>query len=199
MINPGVELAGYFTIYEWTVLVIWAVFWIYWIILAFLTRSPVKKRWQSGMPPVLPGIAVLLWVIFSVFFPGFLLLPILPAGILTGLPGIALTLAGLGFAVWARLHLGKNWSGKPVIRTDHVLIRTGPYHVVRNPIYTGILAALIGTALVVGQIWVLMVTAIILVVFLIKIGMEEKFLLEEFGESFISYKNQVKSLIPYIL
>ena len=187
-------MAGYFTLYEWTVLVIWAVFWLYWLILAFLTRSPVKKRWQPGIPPVLPLIAVLLWVIFSVFFPGSLLLPILPA-----LPGIALTLAGLGFAVWARIHLGKNWSGQPVIRTDHVLIRTGPYHIVRNPIYTGILAALVGTTLVVGQLWVVIVTAILLIVFVMKIKMEEKFLLEEFGESFINYKKEVKSLIPYIL
>ncbi len=151
------------------------------------------------MFPVLPIIVVSLYLLITAFFPGLLFQRIVPAGILIGLAGIAITLFGLGFAIWARLHLGTNWSGQPVIRMDHTLIRTGPYNIVRNPIYTGIIIALIGTTLVVGKFWALIITIILLVAFLMKIRMEEKFLEEEFGESFVIYKKEVKAIIPFIL
>jgi protein-S-isoprenylcysteine O-methyltransferase Ste14 len=191
-------LAVSLTIFEWIVLVIWVVFWSYWFILAYRTRSPIKRR-QSGMFPVLPIIALVLWVLVSSTVPGLPFLRIVPAGILTGLGGIALMLAGLGFAIWARLHLGTNWSGQPVIRIDHQLVRSGPYKIVRNPIYTGILLATAGTTIVIGEFWALAVTLILLLVFVMKIRMEEKFLRDEFGESFIQYKKEVKALIPFVL
>jgi protein-S-isoprenylcysteine O-methyltransferase Ste14 len=151
------------------------------------------------MFPVLPIIAMVLWIIVSSTVPGLPFLRIVPAGIQAGLGGIALILAGLGFAIWARLHLGTNWSGQPVIRIDHELVRSGPYAIVRNPIYTGILIAIAGTTIVIGEFWALAVTLILLLVLLVKIRMEEKFLLEEFGDSFIQYKKEVKSIIPFIL
>ena len=151
------------------------------------------------MFPVLPIIAIGLWILVSSTVPGLPFLRIVPAGIPAGIGGIALMLAGLGFAIWARLHLGTNWSGQPVIRIDHKLVRSGPYAIVRNPIYTGILIAIVGTTIVAGELWALAVTVILLLVFFMKIKMEEKFLLEEFGESFIQYKKEVKALIPFIL
>lgn len=186
------------TIFEWLVFILWVIFWSYWFILAYRTRSPIKRR-KSAMFPLLPLIAMSLWIVISIFFPGLPFLRIVPAGILIGLVGITITLAGLGFAVWARIHLGTNWSGQPVIRIDHTLVRSGPYRIVRNPIYTGLLIASIGTTLVVGEFWALIITIILLVVFAMKIQMEEEFLLEEFGESFIRYKQTVKALIPFIL
>jgi len=147
---------------------------------------------------MLPLIAIAVSFVISVLFPGLLFMQIVPGGTVTGLVGIVITLAGLGFAVWARIHLGSNWSGQPVIRIDHTLVQSGPYRIVRNPIYTGILIAGIGSTIVIGKFWALAVTIIILVVFIAKIRSEESFLLEEFGESFIDYKQKVKSLIPYI-
>jgi len=151
------------------------------------------------MFPCLPIVWIVLWLVISILFPGLLFLQIVPGGTLTGLVGIAITLAGLGFAIWARIHLGTNWSGQPVIRIDHTLVQSGPYRIVRNPIYTGILIASIGSTIVIGEFWALAVTIIILVVFIAKIRNEEEFLLEEFGESFIAYKQKVKALIPFIL
>ena len=151
------------------------------------------------MVPMLPFIAIVLWFVISVLFPGLFFVQIVPGGIVTGLVGIVITLAGLGFAVWARIHLGTNWSGQPVIRIDHKLVQSGPYRIVRNPIYTGILIAGIGSTIVIGKFWALVVTVILLVVFIAKIRSEEVFLLEEFGESFIEYKRRVKALIPFIL
>jgi protein-S-isoprenylcysteine O-methyltransferase Ste14 len=188
----------FLTTFEWGIFAIWVVFWSYWFVQAYRTRSPVKRR-QSAMVPLLPFIALLLWSVISVLFPGLLFLQIVPAGTLTGLVGIAITLAGLGFAIWARIHLGTNWSGQPVIRTDHTLVQSGPYCIVRNPIYTGILVACIGSTVVVGKFWALAVTILVLIVFIMKIRSEEKFLLEEFGESFSNYKQKVKALIPFIV
>ena len=85
------------------------------------------------MFPVLPIIVVSLYLLITAFFPGLLFQRIVPAGILIGLAGIAITLFGLGFAIWARLHLGTNWSGQPVIRMDHTLIRTGPRQYCTEP------------------------------------------------------------------
>ncbi|HTO72805.1 MAG TPA: isoprenylcysteine carboxylmethyltransferase family protein, partial [Gemmatimonadales bacterium] len=64
--------------------------------------------------------------------------------------GLGMTAAGLGFAVWARITLGTMWSGRVTLKEDHALIRRGPYALVRHPIYTGLLLALLGTALARG-------------------------------------------------
>jgi protein-S-isoprenylcysteine O-methyltransferase Ste14 len=112
--------------------------------------------------------------------------------------GVVITFLGLGFAVWARVHLGKYWSGNVTIKVEHKLIRTGPYKWVRNPIYTGIIIAVVGSVIADGQILALLSIVCIVIGFLIKIRMEEKFLLEEFGEAFIQYKKEVKSLIPFV-
>jgi protein-S-isoprenylcysteine O-methyltransferase Ste14 len=191
-------LAPVLEIFESILFIIWAAFWSFWLILALKTRSPVKTR-RSALFPLLPLLVVVLWILFTNVFPGLLFIRIVPDNILIGLAGIALTLAGLGFAIWARLHLGTNWSGQPVIRVDHSLVRTGPYSIVRHPIYTGLLVAFAGTALVIGAFWALLALFILLIVLWMKIRLEEKVLAEEFGESYIQYKKEVKALVPFIL
>jgi len=84
------------------------------------------------------------------------------------------------------------------IKVEHKLIRTGPYRWVRNPIYTGIIIAVIGSTIADGELLALLAIVLIVIGFLIKIRMEEKFLLEEFVEAFIQYKKEVKSLIPFV-
>ena len=66
--------------------------------------------------------------------------------------GAAITVAGLLFAVWARAYLGRNWSSAVTIKQDHQLITTGPYAIVRHPIYTGILAGFLGMAIAIAQL-----------------------------------------------
>jgi protein-S-isoprenylcysteine O-methyltransferase len=140
------------------------------------------------------------WMLFfDQFAVGFLLSRIVPDGMAVGLVGILITLAGLGFAVWARIHLGKYWSYMPEIKVNHKLIRTGPYQLVRHPIYTGILFAFAGTAIVIGEVWALFAILMMLAAFLGKIWWEEKVLLEEFGEEYVRYKEEVKALIPFVV
>ena len=69
-----------------------------------------------------------------------------------GAVGLGLVVLGLGFATWARVYLGRNWSAAVTLKRDHELVRSGPYRSVRNPIYTGILIALAGSARVVNRV-----------------------------------------------
>lgn len=112
--------------------------------------------------------------------------------------GTALTGGGLLFTVWARVHLGKYWSGIITLKKDHRLIRTGPYQYVRHPIYAGLLTAALGSALVAGtaDAW----TGFLLVLFacLIKIRREELVLTNEFGDEYRRFKKEVAILIPYV-
>jgi len=105
---------------------------------------------------------------------------------------------GMGLAVWARFHLGSNWSGTVTLKEDHKLIISGPYTLMRHPIYSGWLLALLGTALVYGRWAGLLGLAIMFLADWRKIKIEERFLIAQFGEQYLSYRQKVKALIPFI-
>jgi protein-S-isoprenylcysteine O-methyltransferase Ste14 len=106
---------------------------------------------------------------------------------------------GLALAVWARRHLGRNWSGIVTVKQDHELIRSGPYGLVRHPIYTGLLLAILGTAGAIGEWRGLFAFALITVGFVLKFKMEERFMSETFGEQYARYRAEVRSLIPFVI
>jgi len=97
--------------------------------------------------------------------------------------GAAVTIAGLLFAVWAREHFGSNWSRSVTIKQGHKLITTGPYAVVRHPIYTGILTGFLGMAIAISQVRGFIVVVLIFLAFRIKLRMEEQWMRSQFGET----------------
>jgi protein-S-isoprenylcysteine O-methyltransferase Ste14 len=103
---------------------------------------------------------------------------------------------GIAFAIWARAHLGANWSAAVSIRADHELIRTGPYRRTRHPIYTGMIFGAIGTALVIGQMRGLLAVAIFIVAFYRKASKEERWLAQEFGEKFEAHTKHTGMFLP---
>jgi protein-S-isoprenylcysteine O-methyltransferase Ste14 len=113
--------------------------------------------------------------------------------------GLALTLAGTGFAIWARAILGRNWSAIVTIKEDHQMIQSGPYAVVRHPVYSGFLLAVLGSALALGEVRGLMAFALAFVAWWFKSRLEEKFMEQKFGAEYAAYKQRVKALIPFIL
>lgn len=113
--------------------------------------------------------------------------------------GLAVTLLGCSLAVWARIILGLNWSGRPSVQAGHELITTGPYRLARHPIYTGFLTALAGTVVVVGLWRALAGFAVLVLVFLLKIRQEETLMMQTFPEAYPRYRQQVKALIPGVL
>jgi protein-S-isoprenylcysteine O-methyltransferase Ste14 len=113
--------------------------------------------------------------------------------------GLVLTIAGCLFATWARLTLGGNWSGRVSLMAGHELITNGPYKLARHPIYTGLLLALAGTALAIGEWRCVLGVAVILIAFLVKMSHEEMLLLQAFPDQYPEYRRRVKALIPGLL
>jgi protein-S-isoprenylcysteine O-methyltransferase Ste14 len=112
--------------------------------------------------------------------------------------GFILVALGLAFAIAARVWLGGNWSGTVTLKENHELIRTGPYRFVRHPIYTGILLAILGTAIAQGEWRGLIALALIAAGFIRKIRVEECFLSQEFGGAYARYQREVPTLVPLI-
>ena len=112
---------------------------------------------------------------------------------------IVFTLAGIFLAIWARLVLGSNWSASVTLKQGHELMCSGPYGLVRHPIYTGILTALVGTVLAVGEMHSLAGFACVVVGFWLKLRKEEEFMTQQFGEQYADYRRHVKALIPFVV
>jgi protein-S-isoprenylcysteine O-methyltransferase Ste14 len=187
-------------IVEILLFIVWGVFIAYWLVSAWRDRSPFKRTSSRLSVLTFTGVPWVIFVLFAdLFAPWLLVVRILPDSLPVVIAGLLITCTGLGFAVWARVHLGKFWSGLPAIRMDHRIIRTGPYRIVRHPIYTGLLTGIAGTAIATGLLWVICLTGIILLVFTLKIRMEEHFLQEEFGEEYAQYKREVRALIPFMI
>jgi protein-S-isoprenylcysteine O-methyltransferase Ste14 len=110
--------------------------------------------------------------------------------------GIFLTYAGIALAIWARWNLGQNWSGRVSLKVDHELIRSGPYARLRHPIYSGLLLAMIGTAIVVGEWRGLLAILIVGIVHSLKAKREEALMLATFGDTYQSYRRQTGFLLP---
>jgi len=110
--------------------------------------------------------------------------------------GILLTAAGIAFAIWARFYLGQNWSSAVSIKVGHQLIRTGPYQWVRHPIYSGLLVALLGTALARGKMISLVALPLFFLGFWIKSRMEEQFMRKTFCQKYADYSQSTGALVP---
>lgn len=113
--------------------------------------------------------------------------------------GAALTLAGLLFTVWARVHLGRNWSGIVTLKEGHELVTGGPYRFVRHPIYTGLLLAFIGSALARGEWRGVLAVALALWALWRKLRIEERWMRERFGSSYEAYSERVAALVPWLV
>jgi protein-S-isoprenylcysteine O-methyltransferase Ste14 len=111
--------------------------------------------------------------------------------------GAALAIAGVAFAIWARQHIGKNWSGTVTIKIEHELIRTGPYAHIRHPIYTGMLLAVVGTAIAIGEYRALVALALLLIGFIAKAKREESFLATRFGPAFDEHRRRTGFFLPH--
>jgi protein-S-isoprenylcysteine O-methyltransferase Ste14 len=112
--------------------------------------------------------------------------------------GVALVIPGLAFAIWARVHIGSNWSGTVTVKEDHQLIRSGPYAWVRHPIYTGLITALLGTTVASGTVHAAIGLAIIVVSFVRKLRIEEEFMRATFPGEYERYSALVPALIPFV-
>jgi protein-S-isoprenylcysteine O-methyltransferase Ste14 len=179
--------------------VVWIAFLLYWQIKAAGTKT--TQRLEPAASRILRALAFLIVIVLlsttRIPLP-WLYFQLWPPGIWPFWIGAAVTVAGLLFAVWARQHLGANWSRAVTIKQDHELITTGPYALVRHPIYTGILAGFLGTAIALSQVRGVVVLVIVFLVFWAKLRMEEQWMRSQFGETYATYAHQTAALVPYL-
>jgi protein-S-isoprenylcysteine O-methyltransferase len=184
-----------------TVAYLWTALWIFWVMSALTAKQSVKR--QSFISRLAQSGSVI--IAFSLLFahhvrPYWLHLRFFPKSDLTIMwIGTALTAAGTAFAIWARLWIGRNWSGTITIKQQHELIQGGPYSLVRHPIYTGLILAFLGTALVHGEISGLLGFLLLVLGFGFKLRMEETFMVQQFGSTYLDYKHRVKAVVPFLI
>jgi protein-S-isoprenylcysteine O-methyltransferase Ste14 len=172
------------------IFVAWGVFGLYWLIAAIGAKEGARTR-------QFPASGLLVVV-------GFVVLRVLKADSaavrspIVQVIGMVLFLCGLGLAVWARIYLGRNW-GMPMTQQDEPeLITVGPYRFVRHPIYSGLLLAVLGTALATNIYW-LIALALLGIYFVYSARVEERLLTTSFPAAYPSYKAKTKMLVPFVL
>jgi len=182
------------------VLLLWIAWLVYWGMSAANVKPAVRheSKWSRASYIIPIVIASTLLSTPPMARGGFLFLRFLPPGIDAYLPGVILIAAGLGFTVWARQRLGRNWSGTVQVKKDHQLISDGPYRFVRHPIYTGILVAFLGTAIIIGHWAGILAVLIAFGSFWRKLTVEERFMRETFGSVYEEYRARTAALIPYL-
>jgi protein-S-isoprenylcysteine O-methyltransferase Ste14 len=176
---------------------LWMLFGLYWLVSA-LKRKRTKQResWSQRLGYVLPLLVAFYLLDRPEARYGWLSERFVPWSPAVEWGGVFLTAAGVAMAFWARWHLGTNWSGTVALKEGHELIRSGPYRAIRHPIYTGILLALLGTILAIGEIRGLLAVAITWLSFYIKARREELFLRQEFGERFDEHLKHTGMFLP---
>jgi protein-S-isoprenylcysteine O-methyltransferase Ste14 len=123
---------------------------------------------------------------------------LIPQNTVTAAVGLSLLALGIVVMFWARAILGRNWSGIVTIKEDHQLIRRGPYAFARHPIYTGILTALLGSTIALGQVRHVLGWLIVAVGLWLKSRVEERWLTQEFGAAYENYRREVPALVPFL-
>jgi protein-S-isoprenylcysteine O-methyltransferase Ste14 len=177
--------------------ILWLLWLVSWAAAAQWSARTVAR--QSGLARL--GHGVFWWAGATLLFVrperlGGLIRPLFPGSAVTEWAGVVLCGAGLAFTWWARISLGRFWSAAVTLKAEHALVKDGPYGWTRHPIYTGLLLALIGTALSRDTIAGLLGLGFLLAGIIVKIRQEERLLLDHFGPDYETYRHEVPALIP---
>jgi protein-S-isoprenylcysteine O-methyltransferase Ste14 len=183
--------------YQYSISALWLAWLLYWMVAAIGAKAVRRHEGLaarlSHLIPLTLGLALLIPHHLPV---SWLTIRMLPSGVVWFWVGFALVALGLAFAVAARVWLGGNWSGVVAIKQEHELVRAGPYRWVRHPIYAGLLVALLGWVITLGEVRGVIALPLFIGGFLRRVALEERFLEEEFGAAYSHYRGEVPCLIP---
>lgn len=175
----------------------WVIFLLYWIYSARRLKAIKQREPTHERAVYILCMATTYFLVFNDGLSfGWLGQRFVPRSPLIGEIGVAITYAGIALAIWARRHLGQNWSATVTLKEGHELIRSGPYGRIRHPIYTGMLTGFAGTALALGEYRGLIALAIAITCFFLKARKEERYLVKEFGESFQEHLRRTGMFFP---
>ena len=190
-------------IYAATVAACWVVFIAYWAVSSTRVKPDTTPRTPVWMMVGWRVLAVLVFILL-LRVPGVRELLSRSRGLFSyskpavGLAGDILCVTGVAIAIWSRACLGANWSARPAVKVGHELVTSGPYRLVRHPIYTGMLLGALGTALDAGIIG-LSIFVVACVFLISRIPVEERLMTQLFAEQYVQYKGRTKALIPYVV
>jgi len=188
------------TIYRYLIPLMWVAWVGYWFVAARNVKATARhESFASRMAHIGPLVVAAVLLSANQLPLPLLYARFMPATLAGFWMGAAIVAAGLAFAIWARVFLGRNWSGTVTLKEQHELIRSGPYRWVRHPIYTGLLFAFLGSAIALGQWRGLLATLIVFVALWRKLRMEERWLGEIFGVEYARYRREVPALVPFLL
>lgn len=177
--------------------VCWGIFAVVWIAASLTNKRSVYRETAAER--------MRYWIIFII---GILVLiegrrlptsinpRIIPLSLTRDWLAVILCVVGLAFALWARITLGRNWSGTITFKAEHELIVRGPYRIVRHPIYTALLTMFLGTAILIGRVGGVLGLALIFASFWIKLRREEELMLQQFPGQYADYQRRVKRVVP---
>ena len=174
------------------ILAAWAAFWIYWIAASVGVKAG-QTRWGTFTGIRVALVLIVLLLVRLRVFKGH---SVTNDPWLEGI-GLAIFVSGLGLAVWARLYIGRNWGMPMSQKADPELVTNGPYRRVRHPIYSGLILAMVGTAVAVSWYWLIAV-AVFAAYFIYSATMEERYLTGLFPAAYPAYKRTSKMLIPFV-
>ena len=192
----------YLSIVPWILIACWAALVLTWVVTAFGVKRDINRSawWRFWWVRI-----ILVGVVASLVANGLLRGRVLYlVGFVSPISGnvplivlaVALCFFGIALAIWARLHLGRNWSPAPALKEEHELVTSGPYRLIRHPIYTGIILAMLGSALA-SPAW-LVVLVIFTVMFVWRVHVEEKLMMQQFPDTYPQYKKRTWALVPYV-
>ena len=187
-------------VYNYAIPAIWIAWFIYWRVMSGNEKQTVRRE-SIGQRALYIGLLVLGASMFSINVAGsdsWFYREIYTATPFTFWLGVAVMLAGFAFTAWARIVLGRNWSSTVTLKENHELIVSGPYALVRHPIYTGLMIMFVGTAVAIGQWRGVVAVVLVLISFLIKLRIEEQWMTELFGAQYDAYRKRVAMLIPWV-
>jgi protein-S-isoprenylcysteine O-methyltransferase Ste14 len=174
----------------------WALYW--WIASRSAKRTARKESLSSRLSYIAP-LLVSIYLLSARNVPVAVLRErFVPGDSSTLAVAAALTAAGLLFAVWARRHIAGNWSASVTVKEGHELVTTGPYAILRHPIYSGLLLALVSSAIAVGEWRAVLAVALALLYFVPKLRLEERWMRQEFGEAYRVYCERTRALVPFV-
>ncbi len=185
------------TTYGRLILACWIIFLIYWLLSAIGAKRTLGRgawRHSAGL-----RLAIIVLVVLALRIPAlrYLVRDAQHFATGAGAAGAVLCVCGIAIAIWARAHLGRNW-GMPMSRKENPeLVTTGPYAFVRHPIYSGLLLAMLGSALGESVVW-LLPFALCIPYFIISARNEEEIMREQFPAQYSDYMRRTWMLLPFV-
>ncbi len=182
------------------VLACWIVMGLYWAVSAIFAKKAVTKRdWRIAILWRVVLIAAVIVFVASdksgaiAFFDA-----VLSSAYASPIVGSILTVIGVIGALWSRTVLGRNWSGYATYKEGHELVTSGPYRIVRHPMYLSIILMLIGTIVYYGSLLILVALVGFTIMFVRRIHKEDAYMQQLFGKRFERYAQSTRALIPWV-